>query len=142
MEHIVHLLIAAMRGWTEAARMSYRVDPIIWLIIGTAASPVFYYSIYRVVRAVTKKSSQEIMLWSMIFGCAVLAPYLYVLLFGRNLPWWVYAAIVLLIGQGAYTLVRKVRGKKVVSAEGKPPEVPLDSGNSHDSPQATKGVRS
>jgi len=39
------------------------------------------------------------------------APFLYVLLFGRNLPWWVYGILALLIGQGVFSLVWKLRGK-------------------------------
>jgi hypothetical protein len=33
-----------------------------------------------------------------------------VLFFGRNLPWWVYGIIALLIGQGVFSLATKLRG--------------------------------
>ena len=42
---------------------------------------------------------------------ATAAPFVYVLLFGRNLPWWIYVVIGLLIGQGVFSLVRRLRKK-------------------------------
>jgi drug/metabolite transporter (DMT)-like permease len=109
---MVQTVVRNVLAWGEAARTNYGVDPLIWLIIGAAAAPAFYYSIYRIVRAVSKRSAQEIILWGTVFGFATLAPYLYVMLFGHNLPWWVYAAVVILIGQGAYALGRKIRKQR------------------------------
>jgi hypothetical protein len=109
------------KGLIEASRTNYGVDPIIFVVISTIASPAFYYSIYRVIRAAVKRNGRELMLWGPIFGCAFIAPYVYVLFFGRNLPWWVYVVIGLLVAQGIYSLVRKIRGRKAAEA-GKPPE--------------------
>jgi hypothetical protein len=38
-------------------------------------------------------------------------------LFGRNLPWWVYGIIAVLVGQGVYSLVMKLRGKAAAGAK-------------------------
>ncbi len=58
------------------------------------------------------------MLRSAIFLCANIAPFLYILLFGRHLPWWVYGVIALLIGQGIFFLVRKLHGKPASATVG------------------------
>ena len=48
-------------------------------------------------------------LWATLFLVSVVVPYLYVLFWGRNLPWYIYVAMGLLVGQGVWTLVRKLR---------------------------------
>ena len=102
-------------GWIHAtmqtARTAYQVDPIVFLTIYLVSTPFFYYSIFRMVRALAKKRHGEITVWSMVFLAATAAPFVYVLIFGRNLPWWVYVVIGLLIGQGVFSLVRKLTRK-------------------------------
>ncbi len=109
-------LLSKIEALMQTARDLYRVDPVVFLVIYFGAAPFFYYSLFRLIRALAKKRGNEIMLWSAIFLCANIAPFLYVLLFGRNLPWWVYAVIALLIGQGLFSLVRKLHGKPAASA--------------------------
>jgi hypothetical protein len=105
MEYILSQIDALLR----IARDHYGVNPIIFLAIYFTCTPVFYYSIFRTLRAIAKKLSGETMLWSAIFMAATVAPFLYVILFGRNIPWWVFLLIALLIGQGVIALIRKIR---------------------------------
>jgi hypothetical protein len=102
-------VISQIEGIIQVARDTYGVNPIIFLAIYLGCAPFFYYSLFRTLRALAKKLGKEVMLWSAVFLCATVAPFLYVLFFGRNLPWWVYAIIALLIGQGVVSLVRKLR---------------------------------
>jgi predicted membrane channel-forming protein YqfA (hemolysin III family) len=111
MEWFNRVILGWIRGTMSSARVSYGVDPVVFIVIYLASVPVFYYSIFRMVRALARKLQKEIMLWSMIFLAATVAPFLYVLFFGRNLPWWVYIIIALLIGQGVYSLISKLRKK-------------------------------
>jgi hypothetical protein len=93
----------------RVARDNYNVNPIIFLVIYLVCTPIFYYSLFRTLRALAKKLGNEVMLWSTIFLCTNVAPFIYVLIFGRNIPWWVYGIIALLIGQGVLSLVMKLR---------------------------------
>jgi hypothetical protein len=102
-------LISATEGILQTARDNYGVDPVIFLVIYLAAGPVFYYSLFRTLQAITKKQGRELMLWSAIFLCASAAPFVYVLFFGHNIPWWVYTIIGLLICQGGFSLTMKLR---------------------------------
>ncbi len=114
-------MIALVKRLIEASRTNYGVDPIIFVIISVIASPAFYYGLYRLVRAVLKRDTRDLMLWGPIFGCAFIAPYVYVLFFGRNLPWWVYVVIGLLVAEGVYSVLRRIRSRKAAEA-GKPGE--------------------
>lgn len=104
-------LLSKIEGIMQTAREEYAVDPIVFLVIYLISVPFFYYSLVRLIRGLAKKQAKEVRLWSGIFLCAVSAPFIYVLLFGRNLPWWVYGIIFLLLGQGVFSLIRKLRGR-------------------------------
>lgn len=108
---MVQFVIAKIEALMQTAREDYSVDPVVFLVIYLVSAPVFYYSLFRMIRALAKQLGKQVMLWSAIFLCANVAPFLYVLFFGRNLPWWVYGLLALLIGQGVFSLVRKLQEK-------------------------------
>ena len=116
LQGMVQFVLSKIEALMQTARDNYSVDPVVFLVIYLVSGPFFYYSLFRMIRALAKKLGKEVMLWSAIFLCANVAPFLYVLLFGRNLPWWVYGIIALLIGQGVFSLVMKLRGKPAASS--------------------------
>jgi len=93
----------------ETIRAEYVVNPYVFLALLVVCAPFFYYSIYRLVRALAAKKSDLVVRWSSVFLLATATPYLYVLLFGRHMPWWVYPVLAVLLGQGVFSLVRKLR---------------------------------
>ena len=102
-------IIAWIHEQMASVRLQYHVNPAMFLGLIVACAPFFYYSIYRLVRAVAKKEKGQVALWSSVFLAATSVPYLYVLLFGRNLPWYIYGFFLALIGQGVYQLIKKIR---------------------------------
>lgn len=119
MEWFSRVVLGSIQGMMRAARDDYSVDPVVFIVIYLVSAPFFYYSIFRMVRALARRQQQGIIAWSMVFLGATAAPFLYVLFFGRNLPWWVYVVIGLLIGQGVYSLVRRLRKKPAAVNGGK-----------------------
>ena len=111
MQWFDRVVLGWIRDMMRTARESYGVDPVAFLVIYLVTVPFFYYSIFRMLRALARRRQQEIVVWSMVFLGATAAPFVYVLLFGRNLPWWIYVVIGLLIGQGVFSLVRRLRKK-------------------------------
>jgi hypothetical protein len=124
-EWVNRVVIGGVGDLMRSARTNYGVDPVAFLVIYLASVPFFYYSIFRMVRAMARRKKNEITLWSTIFLAASVAPFLYVLFFGHNLPWWAYVVIGLLVGQGTYSLVRKLtkRTGEPVPARAMPPLV-------------------
>ena len=106
---MIQYLISTIQGLMQTARETYGVDPVVFIVIYLACAPVWYFSLFRTLRALATKRMNEVMLWSAVFLGTTVAPFLYVLLFGHNIPWWVYALIAVLIGQGVFTLVQKLR---------------------------------
>ena len=106
-------IISHIDAISKVARNTYGVNSLVFIIIYLVCVPIFYYSLFRIIRAVTKKLGNEIMLWSAIFLCANIATFLYVLIFGRNIPWWVFGIIAIVIGQIVFSLIMKLRKKPV-----------------------------
>ena len=102
-------ILAWIQDQMTTARLQYDVNPVMFVGLMVACAPFFYYSIYRLVRAVAKKEKGRMALWSSVFLAATSIPYLYVLLFGRNLPWYIYGIFAALIAQGIYQLAGKIR---------------------------------
>lgn len=114
---MIAYLIAKIEALLHVARDTYGVNPVVFLVIYLVCTPIYYYSLFRTLRALAKKLAKEIMLWSTVFLCTNVAPFLYVLLFGRNIPWWVYIIIAILIGQGVLFLVLKLRRGPAAGAQ-------------------------
>ncbi len=121
MEWLRSVVLKTIGELMEQARDRYAVDPIIFLVIYIGAAPFFYYSIFRTVRALARRLGSEVTIWSTVFLAATAAPFIYVLLFGRNLPWWVYVVIALLIGQGVYSLIRRLRRGRAMAPPAQAP---------------------
>ena len=102
-------LISSLQSLMQTARETYGVDPVIFIVIYLGCAPFWYFSLFRTLRALAAKRTNELMVWSTVFLATSVAPFLYVLVFGRNLPWWVYVIIAALIGEGVLTLVQKLR---------------------------------
>jgi len=108
---MIEFVIAKVQAWIASTRETYGVDPVVFLIISTINAPFFYFTIYKMVKAVAKRDTRRLPLWATLFLAAVVVPYVYVLFWGHNLPWYIYVAMGLLVGQGVWTLVRKLRRK-------------------------------
>ena len=106
---MLNYVISRIGELLQMARDNYGVNPVVFLIIYLVCVPVFYYSLFRIFQSLTKKLGKEIMLWAAIFLCANVAPFIYVIFFGRNIPWWAYGVIALLIGLGILSLIMKLR---------------------------------
>ena len=124
MEWFDRVVLGTVRDLMRAARDDYGVDPVAFIVIYLVSVPFFYFSIYRMIRALARRRQQEIIVWSAVFLASTVAPFIYVLFFGRNLPWWVYVVIALLVGQGVFSLVRRLTRKPAAQGVKEEPPKP------------------
>ena len=108
---MIDFILSQLEQIMQMARDNYGVNPIIFLILYLICVPIFYYSLMRTLRSLAQKSVTEAMVWSAIFLATIVTPFVYVIFFGRNIPWWVYGVIALLIAQGVGSFVLKLRSK-------------------------------
>ncbi len=91
------------------SRDTYNVNPRMFLLFYLGSGPLYYYALYRIVRAVLQRLHSELSVWSTVFLISTAAPFFYLLAFGRNLPWWLYVLVVVVVLQAVGTLIWKFR---------------------------------
>jgi len=104
-------------GILELGRF-YNVDPLVFAVIYLSGAPFFYLFLAWLIRNLRLKKSPA--LPGALLGLVFLSSYLYVLVMGRNVPWWVYLAMAALIAIGLVSLARKVRARAARGGGGPP----------------------
>lgn len=94
------------------------VNPLIFAGIYVGAIPFFFGSVYWIVRSYRRK--KPIALPASFAGLFFCSAYLYLVLFGRELPGYVYAIVIGFIVVSATRAYRQIRSK--LSAVACPPE--------------------
>jgi len=83
------------------------VNPLIFAGIYVGAIPFFFASVYWAVQNHRKKKALVLPLTCTgFFFCSA---YLYLVFFGRDLPWYVYAVVLGVAGAGGVRLYRQMR---------------------------------
>jgi hypothetical protein len=109
-------LWTALKDWFFSLGAQYGVDPIIFGSISVGAIPFFWLSVAWLVRNLRQGRSPFLPV--VATSLCVLSAYIYLFIAGENLPLWVYALVVGLIGYSAYSTVQTVRKKTSPSEEG------------------------
>jgi hypothetical protein len=74
----------------------YGVNPIIFLVLYLGTIPPYIYAWAKLIISIKRKSKQTLT-WGIVVIGIFLLPYLYVLIWGRNLPSHIYVALIFLI---------------------------------------------
>ena len=98
--------------WFRGLGKQYGVDPLIFGTIYVGAMPFFSLSIAWLVRNI--RSKRQVIAPLLAAGFFFISAYLYLLIAGKNIPPWVFVFVVVLLGFGAWSTIRKVRTRVVV----------------------------
>jgi len=97
----------AVQNWFFGLGENYGVNPLIFGAIYVGAIPFFSLSIGWLIQNYRKRKSIVLpMLCAMFF---FISAYIYLIFAGKNVPFWVYGAVVAMILLGAYSTFKKVR---------------------------------
>jgi len=99
----------AVREWFFGLGAQYGVNPLIFGAIYVGAIPFFSLSVAWLVRNARRGAS--VALPALAAGFFFISAYLYLIVAGKNVPWWVYAFVAVLVIGGAWSTVRSVRQK-------------------------------
>lgn len=102
-------LFEVAKIWFFGLGERYGVNPIIFGSIYVGAIPLFTLSIAWMMR--NYRYGKSIIFPSLAATFFFISAYLYLIIEGENVPWWVYAVVVLMVGYGAWSTYRKVRRK-------------------------------
>lgn len=99
--------LETIQNWFLSLGAEYGVNPFVFGAIYVGAVPFFSLSIGWLIRNYRKGKSIVLPALSAMFF--FISAYIYLMFAGKNVPWWVYGVVVLLIVVGAYSTIKKVR---------------------------------
>lgn len=93
--------------WFLSLGAEYGVNPFIFGAIYIGAVPFFTISVAWIVRNYRRGNSIALPVLSASFF--FVSAYLYLIIAGQNVPWWVYAVVVAMLVYGGYSTFNKVK---------------------------------
>ncbi len=97
------------KEWFFSLGEKYNVNPYIFGIIYLGAIPFFFFFLYRTIKNIRQKKS--IVFPALLTGLFFISAYLYLIIAGKNIPLWVYIFIVVMVGYGIYSTLKKIKEK-------------------------------
>jgi len=88
---------------------NYGVNPLIFGAIYAGAIPFFTLSIGWLLRNYRRGKSVVLPAAAALFF--FVSAYIYLIFAGKNVPFWIYSIVILLLAFGAYSTVKKVRAR-------------------------------
>lgn len=98
--------IEAIYTWFMGLGAEYGVNPLVFGAIYVGAIPFFTLSLAWLVRNLKQKKSAVFP--ALFTGFFFISAYLYLIIAGRNVPFWVYLFIAFLVGAGVWSTIRKI----------------------------------
>ncbi len=100
-------MLESFNAWFLGLGAEYGVNPYIFGGIYVGAIPFFLATVGWMVRR--KRRGETITFQLILAGFLALSSYIYLMIAGRNLAWWVYALVAALVVYSIYSLVQKAR---------------------------------
>ena len=97
----------AWQNWFLNLGAQYGVNPFIFGAIYIGAIPFFSISVGWLIR--NYRQGKSIVLPAVAATFFFISAYIYLIFVGKNVPFWVYGIIVLLLVVGVYSTIKKVR---------------------------------
>ncbi|MEW6684846.1 MAG: hypothetical protein AB1393_01385 [Candidatus Edwardsbacteria bacterium] len=99
-------------SWLENIRDTYGVNPYIFGLLYLLGVIPFWFSIYKMAFYLKKEETKKIFRWALVLGASIVTPFIYVAIWGRNLPFWFWLVVGGLIFSSAFSAIRKLRTKR------------------------------
>jgi hypothetical protein len=110
-----------MAEWLEVIRLwiidiseRHGVDPVVFGIIYIGATPLFGAAVGWLVTSYRKNRS--IVLPALSCMLTYSSSYLYLIIEGENIPWWVYGMLLLFMGYGMFISYSRIK-KQLIKPE-------------------------
>ena len=116
-------MFEAVNEWFLGLGAEYGVNPYVFGAIYVGAIPLFTASVAWLVR--NARTGRSVVVPALAAGFWFVSAYLYLIVAGENVPWWVYAFVAALVIGGAWSTVRSVRAKVAEARTEDPAAAPL-----------------
>lgn len=98
-----------LKSWLVKIHQDYGVNPIIFAIIYFGCAPFFWFSIYKIIAGLKNKNIAQVRIFAVILGITIIAPFVYVAIFGHNLPYWFWLFAAIIIVYAGYNAFRRIK---------------------------------
>jgi predicted tellurium resistance membrane protein TerC len=105
-------MITLIKNWLATIQQNHGVNPLIFGALYIICAIPFWFSIYKVIAGIKNKNPHQVVLYGIILAIAIVIPYLYVAVFGHNLPVWFWVLLAAILLYNAWSLLRKIRKEK------------------------------
>ena len=105
-------VIGFVQSWLAGIQRVYGVNPVVFGTIYLICVLPFWISIYKIIAGIKKRHRAQVMTFALILGCTILAPFVYVAFFGRNLPVWFWVVAAVVISYSIYSVLRRIKRTK------------------------------
>ena len=95
--------------WFLSLGEKYGVNPYIFGGIYIGAIPLFFLCLSWTIKNMKQKKSLVLPL--LLTGLCFVSAYLYLIVAGKNIPYWVYVFIALMVVYGTYSTIKKIKAK-------------------------------
>ena len=102
-------MIDYISNWLTQVKNNYGVNPLIFGAIYCAGVVPFWLSIYKIINGIRRKKIKQIKFFAVVLGVVIIAPFTYVAVWGRNLPFWFWIIAAVLILYSAFSVLRKIK---------------------------------
>jgi hypothetical protein len=105
-----------IRVWIIEISERHGVDPVIFGIIYIGATPLFAAAVSWLITAY--RNQRPIVIPALSCMLTYSSSYLYLIIEGENIPWWVYAMLLGFMGYGMFLSYRRIKRKLEVTDRG------------------------
>lgn len=90
---------------------THGINPYIFAVLYAGGILPFWLCIYKLAKNFKEGRIDEAIKWALIFGFVIIVPFLYVALFGKNLPSWFWFTVAGILLLSVFSVVRKIKKK-------------------------------
>ncbi len=94
-------------NWFLSLGEKYGVNPYIFGGIYIGAIPFFFLCLGRTIKNIRQKKS--FLLSLLLTGICFISAYIYLIIAGKNIPFWVYIFIGVMVAYGVFSTLHKIR---------------------------------
>lgn len=103
-------MLETLHEWIMGLSADYSVNPYIFATIYVGAIPFFTVSVAWIMRNL--KQNKPIALPILSMGFCLSSAYIYLLIVGENIPYWVYVLVIFLLAYGLYSTYQRIKDKR------------------------------
>jgi len=112
MSNTIQHILRSYFTWLVDIHTNYGVNPIIFAVIYFVGVVPFWFSIYKIIAGLKNKNLNQVRTFGITLGIIIILPFIYVALFGHNLPFWFWIIAACVIGYSIYSTIRRIKSAK------------------------------